>query len=105
MEPVSRPPRQACSQVLLEEERELHRRLVAREQKALLDCFDRIGQLVFCVASLQTADRAGAENLTEALFVELWRAPESFPPARGPLGLQMIARLADRIGAPATCPN
>lgn len=40
--------------------------------------------------------------MTEALFVELWRVPEEFPITDGPLGLQMVRRLSDRLGGSAS---
>ncbi len=85
-------------QELLDEQRRLHERVVAGDELALLEAFDRTAGLVFSAAMLLSGRRSTAEDLTEALFVEFWRAPEEFPIAAGPLGLQMIRRLADRLG-------
>lgn len=82
-----------------DEERRLHERVVAGDELALLECFDRMGDMVFCAALLLSGQRSIAEDLTEALFVDLWRAPKAFDPADGPLGLQMIRRLTDRVGS------
>ncbi len=81
---------------LLEEERRLHARVVARDELAMLECFDRSGHHVLCTALVQTGEASTAEDLTQGVFVEFWCAPEAFPPACGPLSLQMIRRLADR---------
>ncbi len=91
-------PSSPVGQELLDEQRRLHERVVAGDELALLEVFDRTAGLVFSAAILLSGQRSKAEDLTEALFVEFWRAPEEFPIAAGPLGLQMIRRLADRLG-------
>ena len=47
-----------------EEERTLHDRLVARDEAALLECFDRFAHLLYCAAVTATRDRTAAEELT-----------------------------------------
>lgn len=86
---------------LREEELRLFERVVARDELALMECLDRVGQMVFCAALAQAGDQGAAEDLTEELFVRFWRSPEAFDPARGPLGLQMVGRLKERVGAAA----
>jgi hypothetical protein len=92
----SRPTSTAGEESLIQQEC-LFDRIVARDQLALLEALERTGAMVFCVALLLTGQRAAAEALTEALFVELWRTPHAFPPTEGPLGLQMIHQLVDRL--------
>lgn len=85
----------------LEEERSLHERVVQRDEAALLQCFDRIGDLVYCSALLSTGSRTAAEELTEAIFVGFWRDPRAFPPSRGPLSLQLIRRMTAELAVPS----
>ncbi|HWC11219.1 MAG TPA: hypothetical protein VG455_08355 [Acidimicrobiales bacterium] len=76
------------------EESRLHERVVQRDESAVLECFDRAGDLLYCMALARTGDQASAEALTEAAFVALWRDPAAFPPSQGPLGLQLLRRMA-----------
>jgi hypothetical protein len=85
---------------LMADESRLHERVVQRDGAALLECFDRAADLVYCMALARTGDQASAEALTEAAFVALWRDPAAFPPSQGPLGLQLLRRMAvGRISA------
>lgn len=81
------------SEALVEEELSLHERVVQRDESALLQCFDRVGHLVYCTALVCTGSRTSAEELTETMFVRFWRDPRAFPPSRGPLSLQLIRRM------------
>lgn len=98
------------AEAMCEEERRLHQRVVARDELALLESFDRSGHLVFCAALLLSGERSTAEDLTAELFTELWRSPQAYPPAHGPLALQMIRRLppnrrTQRRGHPRPAPG
>ena len=75
------------------EDLELHDRLVARDPAAVLECLDRFGASVYCIALARGADAGEAEELTERAFVELWRHPEEFDPRRAPIVLQVVRRL------------
>jgi hypothetical protein len=81
------------STTLLEEESALHRRILDHEEAALLEYLDRSGHIVYCVALALTEDRAAAEELTEGLFVDLWKRPDRFDPRDGPMVLQLLQRL------------
>ena len=98
-EVISSLPCGSAGSKLREEQERLYERIVARDELALLDSFDRTSGLVFCVALLLTGETSTASYWTEALFVEFWRAPETFAPVHGPLGLQMIRRLAQLVGS------
>ena len=52
-----------------------------------------MGHIVYCVALALTEDRAAAEELTEGLFVDLWKRPDRFDPRDGPMVLQLLQRL------------
>jgi DNA-directed RNA polymerase specialized sigma24 family protein len=79
---------------LLDTEVRLHERVVARDQGALVEWVRRIGGDVYCTALSCTGDVAAAEDMTEALFLEVWRQPALFHPARGPLTLQLVRRMS-----------
>lgn len=80
----------------LDAELRLHRRVVARERAALLEWLQLVGDVVYCAALSLTGEAAAAEDLTEALFLDVWRHPELFDPADGPLSLQLIRRMSQR---------
>ncbi len=80
----------------LEVELRLHRRVVAREPAALLEWLQLVGDVVYCAALSRTGRAADAQDLTEALFLDVWRHPELFDPAEGPLSLQLIRRMSQR---------
>lgn len=88
-------------EALAEEELSLHERVVQRDESALLQCFDRIGHLVYCVALSCTESHESAEELTEEMFVGYWQHPHDFPPARGPLSLQLIRRITTDLAVPS----
>ncbi|MFN2538898.1 MAG: sigma factor [Mycobacteriales bacterium] len=72
---------------------ELYDRLLARDPSAVLECLDRFGAAVYCIALAESGDVARAEDLTERAFVELWRHAEEFDPGRAPIVLQVVRRL------------
>ncbi|MDQ3978144.1 MAG: hypothetical protein M3314_01130 [Actinomycetota bacterium] len=81
----------------LDEELRLHQRIVEGDESALLECLDRAGHLVYCSALLRAGNSTAADDLTEAVFVDLWREPEAFHPAHGPIALQLMRRIARRL--------
>jgi len=66
-------------------ERALHDRLVGGDKGALEDIYKRHASVVFNVAIRVTRDRAAAEEVTQAVFLDLWQRPGRFDPARGSL--------------------
>ncbi|MDQ4131690.1 MAG: hypothetical protein M3179_00430, partial [Actinomycetota bacterium] len=72
------------------EEALLHERLVDRDESALLECLDRFGHIVYCTSLTESGDPVAAENVTQRVFVQLWRRPEEFHPRHGPLVLQLV---------------
>jgi DNA-directed RNA polymerase specialized sigma24 family protein len=87
--------------VLLDEELRLHERVVARDEAALLEWLGRTGGVVYSVALSHTGRVGLAEDLTEALFLEVWRHPEAFHPDKGPLTLQLIRRMSVDVFSPS----
>ena len=97
---LSAPPAAAArsgGERLVEEERRLYERVLRRDASALLECVDRFGDLVYCVALARTGAQTSAEGLTEALFVAFWRHPEGFPQSDGPLGQQFLRRMGELL--------
>jgi RNA polymerase sigma-70 factor, ECF subfamily len=63
----------------------LRERLVAGDDDALAEAYDRWATLVHTVALRVTGDHAAAEDVTQEVFVYLWQRPEAFRPERGGL--------------------
>ena len=92
---------QRRGEVLLDEELRLHERVVERDEAALLEWLRRIGGMVYSVALSNTGRVGLAEDMTEALFLDVWRHPEMFHPSRGPLVLQLIRRMSVDVSTPS----
>jgi RNA polymerase sigma-70 factor (ECF subfamily) len=60
-------------------------RLVAGDPDALREVVARLGPLIYGLAVRVTANGAVAEDVAQEVFVELWRRPDRFDPARGSL--------------------
>ncbi|MBS1805342.1 MAG: sigma-70 family RNA polymerase sigma factor [Acidobacteria bacterium] len=63
-------------------------------QQAMAAVFDRYAGLVYSVALRVLKDSGQAEDVTQEIFFQLWRNPESFSFSRGTLGtwLLVVAR-------------
>jgi RNA polymerase sigma factor (sigma-70 family) len=68
--------------------------LLAGSEESLAELYDTYAPVVFGMALQMTRDRGAAEDITQEVFVDLWRRPERFDPHRAPLRgwLCMIAR-------------
>src|SRR5690242_5036635 len=68
--------------------------LIAGSERTLSDVYDTCGPIVYGIALQVTKDRGAAEDITQDVFVDLWRRPERFDPGRASLRgwLCMIAR-------------
>jgi RNA polymerase sigma-70 factor (ECF subfamily) len=75
-------------------ERRLHAGLLAGEEAALVELYERYGPLVYAVAVRLVRDPAAAEDVIQEVFVHVWRRPATFDPAAGTLQtwLAMLAR-------------
>jgi RNA polymerase sigma-70 factor (ECF subfamily) len=67
------------------EDRTLHQRLMAHDGPALAELYDQFSPTVFGVALRVTSDRSAAEDVTQLVFLDMWRQPERFDPERGSL--------------------
>lgn len=76
-------------------------RIVAREQQALTDLYDRFAALIYGMALRVLQDQALAEEATQDTFMKVWRQAEEWDPERGKLvsWLLTIARFTaiDRL--------
>jgi RNA polymerase sigma-70 factor, ECF subfamily len=68
--------------------------LLAADESALSEAYDRHGAAAFALAFRITGDRCGAEDAVQEAFLELWRNPGRFDPDTGSLRtwLATIAR-------------
>jgi RNA polymerase sigma-70 factor (ECF subfamily) len=85
------------------DELELAARLVAGDQRALGDVYERYVGLVFGLARRILRDDAMAEEVTQEVFVYLWEHPARFDASRGTLrawlGVLAHRRSVDRVRA------
>jgi len=63
----------------------LHDRLVGGDDDALAEAYDTWGALVYSIAVGIIHDRAGAEDITQDVFLHLWERPQAYDPRRGAL--------------------
>jgi RNA polymerase sigma-70 factor, ECF subfamily len=64
---------------------ELMARIVLKDELAIAELYDRYSALVFSVARHVLFDESAAEDITQEIFLKLWRNPDSFDSARGSL--------------------
>jgi RNA polymerase sigma-70 factor (ECF subfamily) len=64
-------------------EAQLQQRLLARDDKALAECYDQYGALVYTVALRTTGDRTKADDVTQDVFLKLWTQPFDLDLTRG----------------------
>ena len=83
--PLSRVPSSTAEdrQRRADEDAALVAALAADEVGALEQLYDRYSALVFSVALRVLHDHALAEDVTQEVFLRIWRQPASFDPARG----------------------
>jgi RNA polymerase sigma-70 factor (ECF subfamily) len=76
-------------------------RMAAGDHPALATCYDLIGSVVFSLAIRMLRDRAAAEDVSQDIFVQVWRQAGNYDTARGSpeAWIMMIARtrILDRI--------
>lgn len=63
----------------------LRDRLVAGDESALAEVYDRYGPLAYGLALRVTGNWAAAQDVTQEVFVQVWEHPARFDPGRGGL--------------------
>jgi RNA polymerase sigma-70 factor (ECF subfamily) len=70
--------------------------LLRRREDALAEIYRREASAVFGLAMRLTRNQALAEEVSQEVFVRLWRNPERFDPARGTLRSYLLAHAHGR---------
>ena len=83
-------------------DKEVCERLVAGDEAALGELYDEFSPLVYGLAVRVTRDWAAAQDITQEVFVRVWRDPQAFfDPARGSwrrwLGIMTHRRAVDWV--------
>lgn len=78
-------------------DRELAKRLVAGDEDALAEIYDQYAPVVFGLARWLSGDRGVAEDITQDVFVGLWRSPEDFDPDQSSLRAHLAVTAYHRI--------
>lgn len=82
-------------------DRELTERLVAGDEDALAEAYDQYAPVVFGLAHWLSGDRGVAEDVTQDVFVGLWRSPGELDPdtssLRARLAVSAYHRTLERL--------
>ncbi len=64
------------------------------DEQAMASIFDRYSKVVYSVSLRVLRDPAGAEDVLQEIFMQIWRNPDSFIATRGSLGgwLAVVSR-------------
>ena len=91
MEPIDQ---QSANRGDAADEMRLVARIRAGDQQAMSELYDRYAKVVYAVALRVLQDAAGAEDVLQDVFLQLWRNPDAFDASRGSLAawLSVISR-------------
>ena len=64
---------------------DLWRRFKSGDEQAAADLYDRYSRLIYSVAHQVLRDSGISEDVLQEVFLQLWRAPDTFDPAKGSL--------------------
>jgi len=85
------------------------KRIAAGDQRAVSECLDSYGGLVWSIANNWSETPADAEDATQEIFLELWKSAARYDPAIGSeaVFISTIARrrMIDRLRARERRPN
>lgn len=70
------------------------RRFKLGDEQAAADLYDRYSQLIYSVAHQVLRDPGTSEDVLQEVFLQLWRVPDAFDPAKGTLAawLTVVSR-------------
>jgi RNA polymerase sigma-70 factor (ECF subfamily) len=78
-------------------------RIAAGDERAVRECMDRYGGLVWTLARRFSESAADAEDASQEIFLEIWKSADRFDAARGTESLFITTlarrRLIDRLRA------
>jgi RNA polymerase sigma-70 factor, ECF subfamily len=85
---------------------DLWRQLKLSDEQAIAELYDRYSQVLFRVANQVLHDPGTSEDVLQEVFLQLWRVPDAFDPAKGSLATWLtivsrrraIDRLRERKG-------
>jgi RNA polymerase sigma-70 factor (ECF subfamily) len=77
-------------------DRELHRGLLAREERAFEDLYRTYASAAFGLATRVTGQRALGQEVVHDAFLAIWRAPEAYDPTRGSMRTFLLSLVHHR---------
>jgi RNA polymerase sigma-70 factor, ECF subfamily len=75
---------------------DLVKRIADADESAMAVLYERYGARVFALANRVLNDRSLAEDITQEIFLKLWRNPSSFDPQRGKLRTLLLTQAHGR---------
>jgi RNA polymerase sigma-70 factor, ECF subfamily len=75
---------------------ELVLRIAQADESAMAQIYERYGARVFALANRVLGDRPLAEDVTQDVFLKLWRNPQGFDPDRGKLRTLLLTQAHGR---------
>lgn len=77
------PPDRVVVREIQPDDEELVQGVARRETQAFTRLYDRHADLIYSVALRVLADPLLAQDMTQEVFLRLWRAPSAYDPSRG----------------------
>src|SRR4051812_45712048 len=77
------PPEGSAANAAVPDDEALVRRVTERDAQAFAELYDRYADLVYSVTLRVVADPALAQDMTQDVFLRVWRTPVAYDPARG----------------------
>jgi RNA polymerase sigma-70 factor (ECF subfamily) len=78
------------------DDKNLLERVLARDQTAMADLFDRYSGMAYSVAMRVVNDSAQAEDVMQDVFFQVWQNPRAFVSDRGSLGAWLAVVVRNR---------
>jgi RNA polymerase sigma-70 factor (ECF subfamily) len=77
--------------------------IARRNQEAMADLYDRTSALIYGLALRMLGEKCAAEEITQDVYMQVWRKAETFDPARGSVLSWMVtiarSRALDKLRA------